>query len=104
MKSIKYPINRFALRLMLFSLCFGILQVIIYAIHPNETSLIIGLFHLYPTIAVHTIVLLIVLINAIKNYKDIQEHFLVMITMLANIPIAYGCFYLVMAIDGFKNF
>lgn len=101
MKTITYPINRFALRLMLFSLCFGILQVIIYAIYPNETSLAIGFLHLYPTIATHTIVLLLVLVNAIKNYKDIQEHFLVIITMLANIPIAYGCFYLVMAIDGF---
>ena len=101
MKVIKYPVNRFALRLMLFSLCFGLLQVIIYAIYPNETSLFIGLFHLYPTVIIHSIVLLIVLVNGIKHYKDMAEHFLVIITMLANIPIAFGCFYLVMAIDGF---
>ena len=101
MKAIKYPINRFALRLMLFSLCFGLLQVIMYAIYPNETSLFVGLFHLYPTVIVHSIVLLVVLVNGIQHYKDMAEHFLVIITMLANIPIAFGCFYLVMAIDGF---
>jgi len=99
MKSIKYPINRFALWLMLFSLCFGLLQVIIYAISPNETSLVFGFLHLYPTVIIHAIVLLIVLINGIKNHKDMGEHFLVMITMLANIPIAYGCFYIVIAIE-----
>ena len=101
MKKIKYPINRFALKLALFSLCFGILQVIIYAIYPNGASLYIGFFHLFPTVALHSIVLLMILINSIKNYKDIGEHFLVILTMLANIPIAYGCFYAVMAIGNF---
>ncbi len=100
-KKINYPINRFALKLALFSLCLGILQVIIYAIYPNETSLFIGLFHLYPTIAIHTIVLLMVLVNGIKNYRDMAEHFLVIVVMLANIPIAIGCFYAVMAINSF---
>ena len=100
MKPIIYPINKFALRLMLFSMCFGILQVIVYAIYPNDTSIHIGMMHLYPTIAIHTIVLLIVLINGIKNHKDIEEHFLVILTMLANIPIAFGCFYAVIALSG----
>ncbi len=99
MKKITYPINRFALKLMLFSLCFGILQVIAYAIYPNETSISIGILHLYPTIAVHTIVLLIVLINGIKNRKDSGEHILVILTMLANIPIAIGCFYAVLMLS-----
>ncbi|WP_299212990.1 hypothetical protein [uncultured Dokdonia sp.] len=99
MKTIIYPINRFALKLTVFSLCFGILQVIIYAIYPNDTSIYIGLLHLYPTIAIHTIVLLIVLVNGIKNYKDIGEHFLVILTMLANIPVALGCFYAVITLS-----
>lgn len=101
MEKIKYPINRFALKLALFSLCIGILQVIIYAIYPNETSLFVGFIHLYPTIAIHTITLLIVLVNGIKSYKDMGEHFLVILAMLANIPIAYGCFYAVMIIGRF---
>jgi len=95
MRNIKYPINRFAFQLMLFSLCFGILQVIIYAIYPNGLSLQIGIFHLYPTVAIHNIVLLMVIVNAIKNYKNIREHFLVILAMLSNIPIAFGCFVLV---------
>lgn len=100
MKTTKYLINRFAIQLMLFSLCFGILQVIVYAIYPNDTSISIGIYHLYPTIIIHTIVLLMVLINGIKNYKDIGEHLLVILTMLANIPIAFGCFYAVVALSG----
>jgi hypothetical protein len=37
-----------------------------------------------------------VVINGIKNYKDLNEHFLVILAMLANIPIAIGCFYAVL--------
>lgn len=98
MKKIKHSINRFALRLALFSLCLGILQVIIYAIYPNNTSISIGMMHLFPTVAIHTIVLIIVIINSIMNYKDIAEHFLVILGMLANIPTAFTCFYVVMTI------
>lgn len=99
MKSSKYPLNRFALKLALFSLCFGILQVIIYAIYPNDISIEIGVLHLYPTVAIHSIVLLIVIISGIKNYKDIGEHFLVILAMLANIPIAMGCFAAVLTLS-----
>lgn len=98
MKNIKYPINRFALKLMLFSLCFGILQVIIYAIYPNDLSINLGILHLYPTVILHSIVLLSVLISGIKNYKEATEHFLVILAMLSNIPIAFGCFYAVLSL------
>lgn len=93
-----YPINRFALKLALFSLFFGILQVIVYAMYPNDTSINIGIIHLYPTVAIHTIVLLMVLVNGIKNRKDMGEHFLVILAMLFNIPLAIGCFYVVILI------
>ncbi|MEP0264922.1 hypothetical protein [Dokdonia sp.] len=98
MKNSKYPLNRFALKLALFSLCFGVLQVIIYAIYPNNISLRIGMIHLYPTVIIHSIVLLMVIISGIKNYKDLSEHFLVILAMLANIPIAIGCFYAILAL------
>lgn len=96
MKNIKYPLNRFALKLMLFSLCFGILQVIVYAIYPNGFSIQLGILHLYPTVILHSIVLLSVLISGIKNYKDLTEHFMVILAMLSNIPIAFGCFYAIL--------
>jgi hypothetical protein len=98
MKTIAYPINRFALRLMLFSLCFGILQTIVYAIYPNDTSLIIGFLHLFPTVIIHTIVLIRIIANSVIHNRDIGEHFLVIITMLANIPIAMACNELVSSI------
>jgi hypothetical protein len=40
-----------------------------------------------------------VLIHGIKNYKDIEEHFLTIFIMLTNIPIAFGCFYAVIALS-----
>lgn len=97
-KKIKYPINRFALKLALFSLCFGILQLIIYSVYPNDISIDMGMIHLFPTVIIHTIVLCIVIINSIINYKDLPEHFVVILAMLANIPIAFGCFYTVLTI------
>ncbi|RMB56260.1 hypothetical protein EAX61_14975 [Dokdonia sinensis] len=98
MKSLEHPINRFALKLAFFSAVFGLLQTLIYAVYPNDYSLVIGFFHLYPTVAVHLIVLLLVIINAVRKKCKIKEVFLTMGIMLLNIPLAYACAYLVLEI------
>lgn len=98
MKSLKHPINRFALKLALFSSVLGLLQTLIYAVYPNDNSLVIGFLHLYPTIAIHVIVLLMVIINAIIKKSALKEIFLTITIMLLNIPLAYACAYLVLEI------
>lgn len=98
MKSLRQPINRFALKLAAFSTIFGLLQVLIYVVYPNDNSLAIGFFHLYPTVAVHVIVLLMVIINAIIKKCQLKEVFLTVGIMLLNIPLAFACAYLVLEI------
>lgn len=95
MKNLKHRINRIAIYAALFSLAFGFLQLMIFTIYPNETSIIIGIMHLYPTVIVHLVLLSIVIINGILHQSDYLEHLKTIGWILFNIPMAFLCYYLV---------
>ncbi len=90
-----YTITKIGWYAALFSLCFGILQVLIYYIYPNEVSLQFGLAHLAPSIVIHLILLLAVIIHALSIRKATIEHLHSISFILFNIPVACGCFILV---------
>ena len=95
MKNNKYQINTIAQYAARFSLLFGLLQVAIFAVYPNEVSIEFGIAHLYPSIAIHLVLLLLVLINGIKNGIGTKEHLSTIGWLLLNIPMAYLCFIIV---------
>jgi hypothetical protein len=95
MKNSQYQINTIAQYAARFSLLFGLLQVAIFAVYPNDVSIEFGIAHLYPSIAIHLVLLLLVLLNAIKNGMGTNEHLSTIGWLLLNIPMAYLCFILV---------
>jgi hypothetical protein len=86
------PIARYAAR---FSLLFGLLQVAIFAIYPNDISIEFGIAHLYPSIVIHLVLLLLVLINSLRHGLAKRENLITIGWILLNIPMAYLCFILV---------
>jgi len=94
-KTIKYKINKVALVLTAFSTCFGVLITILYLITKKIDIAILGFYHLFPTVIIHIILLLAVIINTMIHYEDRKEHFTIIILMLLNIPLAFGCFWIV---------
>lgn len=95
MKNLKHRINKIGIYAALFSLTFGFLQVLIFAIYPNETSITIGIAHLYPSVIIHLVLLGMVIIHAFQHRYDYKEHLKAIGLILLNIPMAYLCFVLV---------
>ena len=87
----QHAINRFALRLAAFSACFGILFVIVYMVTKDIEVAMVGYLHLIPTVIIHLIVLLCVLFSAVTHRNELPEHFLTLVIMLLNIPLAFAC-------------
>ncbi|AWH74194.1 hypothetical protein DCS32_08470 [Dokdonia sp. Dokd-P16] len=87
----EHAINRFALKLAAFSACLGILFVIVFFVTGSTQIAIIGIYHLIPTLPVHLIVLVCVLFSAVTHRNELPEHFLTLIIMLLNIPLAFAC-------------
>ncbi len=92
----KYNITKMGWYAALFSFCFGLLQVVVYYIYPNEVSLNFGIYHLAPSIIIHLILLMAVIIHAFILKKATIEHLRSIGFILLNIPAAYGCFVLVL--------
>lgn len=88
---LKYRINRIALRAAIFSACLGLLLVVLFVLFRPKVLLIVGYFHLLPTVLIHVIILITVLVNTLKNPKELTEHFLTIFLMLLNIPLAIAC-------------
>lgn len=95
MKNLKYQINTIAQYAARFSLLFGLLQVAIFAVYPNDVSIEFGIAHLYPSIVVHLVFLILVFITGFKNRFNNKEHLRTIGWILLNIPMAYLCFILV---------
>lgn len=98
LQTFKHRINRVALRAAAFSACFGVFLVLLVPITASKTLLPLGFYHLIPTIFIHLVLLLWVMINAILNRKDMTEHFITLFLMLLNIPLAAACSHIVFMI------
>jgi len=95
---LKYPLNKFAVKLAAFSACLGILFVLLFLITRSDFIAVVGFYHLIPTVIVHLAFLICIVFNAITHPKDLTEHFLTLFIMLLNIPLAIACAYIVLDI------
>ncbi len=87
----QHAINRFAIKLAAFSACLGILFVIVYMITKDIEVAMVGYLHLIPTVIVHLVVFIWVFFNAAIHRNELPEHFLTLVIMLLNIPLAFAC-------------
>lgn len=91
-KSFKYRINYIAVMVATGSFILGTCCLLLFK--TSGDSGIVGIGYCYTLLAALTnaLMLLIVLFNGIRYYKDFREHLLTMIVVLTNIPITF--FYL----------
>lgn len=88
----KYPINYTAVQIAVISFVLGTICLLLFK--TSGDSGFVGIGYCYTLLAALTnsVLLLIVLVNAIRYYKDYPEHLSTVLIVLANIPITF--FYL----------
>ncbi len=88
----KYPINYTAVQIAITSFILGTICLLLFK--SSGDSGFVGIGYCYTLLAALTnsILLLIVVVNAIRYYKDYPEHLSTVLIVLANIPITF--FYL----------
>lgn len=87
-KYFTYRLNRNAIRLALFCFMFGSFILLIHLTEVSESTLGIGILFTGLAIILNSIMLLILVIHSLLNYKDFEEHISTLIILLLNIPIA----------------
>ena len=87
-KYFTYRLNRNAIRLALYCFVFGSFILLIHLTEITEFTLGIGLLFTGLAIITNSIMLLILIIHSLFNYKDFEEHITTIIILLLNIPIA----------------
>jgi hypothetical protein len=95
MKFFTHSINRFAVKAAILTAGLGVLQAILFRLFKGETLLTFTAIFLFISFSMHTIILITVLVNGIRHYKQLQEHILTLGILLLNIPLAALCMYLV---------
>jgi len=94
----KHSLTTFGRNAAVFSFVFGGSLVLLFLITESEVLLFFGFLHLFPTVLVHGITLLLIIHNLYKHPNDYKEHLLIIFIMLLNIPIALGCAFVVLSI------
>lgn len=85
---IKHPINRNAIYLASGSFVLGSLLLLTSLITKPDMLLVTGLYYTMFAAMVNTIMLIILILNALAYYKDYIENLGVILLVLLNIPIA----------------
>lgn len=88
MKYFTYRINRNAVRLALYCFVFGSFILLIHLTKVTESTFGIGLIFTGLAIITNFIMLMILMIHLLINYKDFEENISTIIILLLNIPIA----------------
>jgi len=86
--------NRIAVKLAIT--CFSIGSLLFILLLTTNSHFIITMSFLFFILygMSNLIMLIVILINMLLNYKDLQQHFTALIIMLLNVPIATGYLYL----------
>lgn len=84
----KHKWNRVAVRIATISFCVGTLLMLTALIAENDLIITIGFAFLVLYIPVTLMLLFILTINSLANFKDIHEHVMTFIIVLMNFPIA----------------
>jgi hypothetical protein len=90
--SFKYRMNYIAIMVAVVSFILGTSCLLLFK--TSGDSGIVGIGYCYTLLAALTnsVILLLVIFNGIRHYKDFREHLLTIVVVLANIPITF--FYL----------
>jgi len=84
----KYKWNRVAVRMATLSFFLGTLLMLTALITVNDLMITFGISFLVLYTLVTLVMLLILFINTIANFKDIHEHVMTLIIVLMNFPVA----------------
>lgn len=84
----KYKWNRFAVRTAAISFFLGTLLMLTALMAENDLIITLGIVFLVLYVPMTLIVLLILFVNTMANFKDIHEHVMTLIIVLINLPIA----------------
>ena len=80
--------NRIAVRIATLSFCVGTLLMLTELMAENDIIISISVAFLILYIPTTIILLFILLVNTMANFKDIHEHVMTVIIVLMNFPIA----------------
>jgi len=84
----KYKWNRVAVRIATLSFILGTMLMLTALMAENDFIITLGITFLVFYIPVTFIILLILFVNTMANFKDIHEHIMTLIIVLMNFPIA----------------
>lgn len=84
----KHRWNRIAVRIATLSFCVGTLLMLTELMAENDIIISISVAFLILYIPTTIILLFILLVNTMANFKDIHEHVMTVIIVLMNFPIA----------------
>lgn len=93
---IRQEINKKGLTVAIISFLIGTLILLLYLLTTSEALLVGGLFYVLIALALNTITLIGLIINAIINYQYYKENLTTILLFLFNIPIAIGYVFLIM--------
>lgn len=85
----KHRWNRIAVRIATTCFFLGTLIMLIALMSSNEAIVTIGIVFLVLYIPITIIMLFVLLVNSIMNFKDLHEHVMTLIILLMNFPIAF---------------
>lgn len=83
----KHSINYIAVLTAFVSFVLGTLCLLLFKSSSNSGFFAIGYFYTLCAALVNTFILLLVLINGIRKFKDYAEHLKTVFVVLLNIPI-----------------
>ncbi|MFK7812521.1 MAG: hypothetical protein AB8B59_08505 [Maribacter sp.] len=84
----KHKWNRVAVRIATVCFFLGTVIMLTALMAENDVIITLGIVFLVLYIPVTLIMLFVLFINSISNFKDIHEHVMTLIIVLMNLPIA----------------
>lgn len=84
----KHRWNRISVRIAGFSFILGTLLMLTALMAENDLILTLGIVFLVVYVPVTIVLLFILFVNALTNFRDIHEHVMTLIIVLMNFPIA----------------
>jgi len=88
----KYPINYVAVLTAFISFVLGTFCLLLFKSSSDFGFVAIGYFYTLFAALVNSVILLLVIINTIRKFKDYSEHLKTIFVLILNIPIV--CLYL----------
>lgn len=86
---LKHRFNRIAVRITGCSFVLGTLLMLIALMAQNDIIITIGIVFLALYVPMTIVLLVVLLVTAITNFRDIHEHVMTLIIILTNVPIAF---------------